>query len=247
MEWKQISQFPNYYVSDTGLIKNKQGHIMSTFTATPTDKHQKVRLSINGIKTTQFVHRLVLMTFNPNPNYHNLEVNHIDGNPLNNALSNLEWCTSEENHQHYKNTIIPQRREEGTLNLGDKRKYYYYNDSYYIGYDMLIKNLKISKTHTWRWISEGKIQIVENIPTDAIINKYQPIKKKSIPHIVCIHYWKKPDEYYQNCKEADKALGLPIGTVNRWTRRNWNKISSGKATELGIKYIEYVNNKKEDK
>lgn len=246
MKWKQIPQFPNYYASDTGLIKNQQGHIMSTTTATSTDKHQKVKLYTNGIRTTQFVHRLILMAFNPNPNYHNLEVNHIDGNPANNNLSNLEWCTGKENHQHYKEIIIPQRRINGTLNLGAPQKYYYYNNSYYIGYDMLIKNLELSKTHIWRWISEGKIQIVNNIPTDAIINKYQPIEKKSIPRIVCIYYWKKPNEYYNNCKEADKALGLPSGTINRWIKRNWNKVNSGKVTQLGIKKIEYVDNKKED-
>lgn len=45
------------------------------------------------------VHRLVLITFKPNTE--NLpQINHIDGNKLNNHVDNLEWCTSAYNVQH---------------------------------------------------------------------------------------------------------------------------------------------------
>ena len=37
------------------------------------------------------IYRLVLIVFNPVNNMENLEVKHIDGNPANNKLSNLEW------------------------------------------------------------------------------------------------------------------------------------------------------------
>ena len=49
-------------------------------------------------KTFQ-VHRLVAQTFIPNPN--NLpQINHKDGNPLNNDIDNLEWCDGFGNMQH---------------------------------------------------------------------------------------------------------------------------------------------------
>ena len=60
-------------------------------------------ISINKIRKTVKPHRLVALNFIPNPL--NLpEVNHIDGNKLNNAFWNLEWSTSKDNIRHAYNT-----------------------------------------------------------------------------------------------------------------------------------------------
>ena len=56
-----------------------------------------VRLSKEGSNKMYTVHRLVLMTFDPNPDMENLQVNHIDEDKTNNRLENLEWVTCKEN------------------------------------------------------------------------------------------------------------------------------------------------------
>ena len=54
---------------------------------------------INNVKRDVVVHRQVAERYIPNP--HNKPcVNHIDGNKLNNDVSNLEWVTHKENSQH---------------------------------------------------------------------------------------------------------------------------------------------------
>jgi len=56
-------------------------------------------ISINKIRKTVKAHRLVAITFLPNPL--NLpDINHKDGNKSNNYLSNLEWCNKSHNIKH---------------------------------------------------------------------------------------------------------------------------------------------------
>ena len=45
------------------------------------------------------VHQLVALAFIPNPNNYK-QINHIDGNPHNNKVSNLEWCSAAHNIRH---------------------------------------------------------------------------------------------------------------------------------------------------
>ena len=58
-----------------------------------------VVLHKNGVSKTMKIHRLVSITFIPNPN--NLpQINHKDENKLNNNVENLEWCDSSYNNKY---------------------------------------------------------------------------------------------------------------------------------------------------
>lgn len=110
-QWKSIQGYENYYeVSNLGRVRSVDRlvpHARHGFTKqsgkvlTPaeTDGYLKVALSMNRSLRSFRVHRLVAIAFVDNPDSLQ-EVNHKDGDKLNNQSSNLEWCTHSQNVKH---------------------------------------------------------------------------------------------------------------------------------------------------
>jgi len=102
--WKDILGYEGIYqVSNTGMVKSlnysntKKPRILKQ--SLTYDGYPKILLSKDGKRTNYDVHVLVARAFVPNP-LNKPQVNHIDGNKLNNHSSNLEWCTPIENTRH---------------------------------------------------------------------------------------------------------------------------------------------------
>lgn len=105
--WKDICGYEGLYqVSTLGRVKSLSKYSGCVFrndfikkTGVKSNGYEVVCLSKNGIKKTYCVHRLVAVAFIPCDD-NRLDVNHIDGNKLNNTVVNLEWCSRSENVRH---------------------------------------------------------------------------------------------------------------------------------------------------
>jgi hypothetical protein len=110
--WKDIFGYEGYYqISSFGRLKalprkiiTKNG-VIRCYKERIRDIYAKqtgyygTPLNRDNGKKYILVHRLVAETFIPNPD-NKPEINHIDGNKMNNNFANLEWVTSKENHLH---------------------------------------------------------------------------------------------------------------------------------------------------
>lgn len=113
-----VKSLPKIRRNGTGTYIQKERLLKPSNTSTG---YKKVELCKDGKRKGFKVHRLVAIAFIPNPD-NKPEVNHIDGNKINNNIDNLEWVTSSENSIHAYETGLNSNKKD----LDEKEIIYMY-------------------------------------------------------------------------------------------------------------------------
>ena len=172
----------HYFATDDGHIYSEhlKRNISEYFDK---DGYKKVRLSNgDGSRKVFSVHRLILETFQPNPNSDQLQVNHKDGDKTNNKLSNLEWVTCKENINHaYKLGLYS--------NIGDNN-----NGDHTLNTSQVLEIIDLLLAH--------------NMTIQAIADKYH-VSKFAIESIKYKRTWKhltKDIDFYKGSTTSRKDV-----------------------------------------
>lgn len=102
--WKDIKGYEGLYqISSYGNVRSlprqkTKGGLLSK-AKNGRNGYYFVNLYANGIGKRYFVHKLVAQAFIPNPK-NKPQINHKNGNKLDNYATNLEWVTCKENIEH---------------------------------------------------------------------------------------------------------------------------------------------------
>jgi len=166
--WLPLAGYENLYlISTEGQVKSTARDITSTKGVRYFLKERNMSVTIDRrsgypvVKLTkgpkygsQYLHRLMAITFIPNPGNKPI-VNHINGNKLDFRLENLEWVTRSENHLHALKTGLCKKPSENRTkvfnictnqefpSMHDAARYYQYN---YETIKKMLKNKVINDT-----------------------------------------------------------------------------------------------------
>jgi hypothetical protein len=97
--WKKIKCTEDYMISSLGRVKSLKNNKVNILKNVINNKgYYKVCIKIDNKIKTERIHILVAIAFlNHKPDGHNIVVDHIDNNKLNNNISNLQLITQREN------------------------------------------------------------------------------------------------------------------------------------------------------
>lgn len=100
MKWKILKENENYSINEKGEIKNNITKKILSPSINKDSGYYQIDLWKDNKSRKYTLHRLVANNFIPNPE-NKPTVDHIDGNRLNNNVSNLRWATYSEQNSRF--------------------------------------------------------------------------------------------------------------------------------------------------
>lgn len=119
-QWKTIIEATNYEISNHGNVRNSTTlYILKGRESKSGYLQVSIKKNNEAHFTNQYIHRLVAIYWLDN--YENkTEVNHKDGNKLNNHCENLEWVTPSENQLHRQRILGKTKTSQRRIGKFDK-------------------------------------------------------------------------------------------------------------------------------
>lgn len=187
--------------------------------------YMQVPLSVNGKTVHRYVHRIEAASFIPNPD--NLpEVNHKDNDRTNNAISNLEWCTSQYNNNYKKNfgtsstevlghpTFAVDLRTSKILRFESQCEAAH-QLGVYQGNIQKVLNGEKSQTGGY-WFTEDESKITEE--------KIKEIRAKMQPcQVIAVNFKTGEVFWFESQREAARQLGINQASIGRIANGQQNR------------------------
>ena len=223
IEWRPIEGFEGLYeVSNIGNVRSlnyrRTGEIKILRLYKNNNGYLKAVLCKDGKRCTKKVHRLVAVAFIPNLE-NKPQVNHIDGNKQNNAVSNLEWCTGKENKQHAWKIGLCRpihHTEETKRKLSEMRKGKKHSKE---------TKKKIGETSKGRYHTEETKRKL----SEANKGKYRREKHPQAKKVLCI----TTGEIFNCIKDAEEKYHIAHQSISKCCRKQYK--SAGKHPVTGEK------------
>lgn len=216
-QWKKIiinGQETYYSVSNYGEVRNDStGTLLQGSVAN--NGYRMVHLRYRIDKNCS-VHRLVMKAFCPCEEMDDLQINHKDGNKLNNYIENLEWSTALENMRHsFINHLQPKEMSpcyQYDLEGHFLREFTNANEA--------SKELKIDYANIWRCLTGQQSHYLQY---QFSKEKKESIKPWCNPQYNKVYVYDDKGNFlkvYESQREAAKAFGVAESSISRYLKGN---------------------------